>query len=147
MYPAAPPMLGKGPGGRLCAAARTAFPKKVAEVLHGVLCLNKPHLALQALRECSDPLPFGTTITCKCVCLPQLQVTDIHSEEQSRLHLQSKAFFVCVCGKRTFTCRNKYAFISRFQDERIHVIALQIFWYHVPKPQNRARSPSLLLET
>lgn len=134
-------MLGKGPGGRLCAAARTAFPKKVAEVLHGVLCLHKPHLALRALRECSDPLPFGTMITCKCVCLPQLQVTDIHSEEQSRLHLQSKPF-LCVCvGKEHLHVGINMLLFPAFKMKEYMLLHCKYFGTMCQNPKTEQEAP------
>lgn len=106
LYPTTPPMQGKRWGGRLCALARMAFPKKVTltPTLKGP-SLRESHLFLQTSRG-ELWAPFISVITWKRTCLlSKTELTGIHTRrgEAGWIYKANIVF----CGEGASTHRDK----------------------------------------
>lgn len=136
LYPTNPPMQGKRWGGRLCALAWMAFPKKVTltTTLKGP-SFKKSHLFLQTWRG-ELWAPFIPVITWKCTCLlSQTELTGIHTRrgEAGWIYKANIVF----CGERVFTHRNKYVLFPTFQMKKYTLLHCKYFGNVCQKPKTK----------
>lgn len=120
LYPTAPPMPGKRWGGRLCALAWMAFPKKVilTITLGAFLQEVSPiHASIRGSAVSSLLLRHHDNLTVHVPACWNRAARNSHHEEETRLDLQSKHYFFFVGKEYLHIGTNTFYFpLSRWKN-------------------------------